>query len=224
MTAGESIKFAVSGTIDVQFQVGPLPPGIFQGAPFQAILSYELTTPDSQADDPQRGLYSTFNIADNFLLIRAGTSEMRSIDPLTLWIGNDVDEPQELFEFPDDTFSVLDVPFTGNFEHSILSKMVLRWSDPSLSAFTSDALPTMLDSTHFFDAIALNLNPPQFVQPFIEISTFEIDPRVFQFTVRALVDSITVIPEPTTLCSSLVALFAALTGHVRPRRIGNKMV
>ena len=48
------IQFRMTGTIDVQFQVGPLPPGVSQGAPFEAILSYDPATPDSRPDDPNR--------------------------------------------------------------------------------------------------------------------------------------------------------------------------
>lgn len=200
------IQFRMTGTIEVQFQVGPLPPGIFQGAPFDAILSYDLATPDSRPDDPNRGFYSTSNVEDNFLVVRAGSSEIVSDDPLTFWIGDDVDQPQELFEFPNDTFSILNVPFMGNFEHSGISSMVFRWNDPTRSVLTSDALPTTLDPTQFFDPFALNFDPPQFVQSFIEISTFELDPRVHQFTLRAFVDSITVIPEPPALVIIAVSI------------------
>ncbi len=215
--AAAPIQFRISGTIEVEFQVGPLPPGIFEGAPFEAILSYDLATPDSQPDDPNRGFYSTTGTENNFLVIRAGTSEMRSVDPLTFWIGNDVDEPQEIFEFRNDTFSILDVPFQGNFEHSSISEFAFRWNDPTRSALTSDALPLELDPTRFFDALSLNLTPPQFVQPFIEVSTFQFDPRVFQFRFRAFVDSISVIPEPATSASSMIVL-ALTAGFVRSYR------
>ncbi len=100
------IQFQIAGTIDMQFQVGPLPPGIFQGAPFRAFLSYELATRDSRPDDPNRGYYSTGNNEDNYLLIRAGASEIRSNGPLSLFVGNDLDNAQEIFELPDDTFGL----------------------------------------------------------------------------------------------------------------------
>jgi hypothetical protein len=217
----EPIQFRITGTIDVQFQVGPLPPGVSEGAPFEAILSYDLATPDFSPDDPNRGYYSTSGVENNYLLIRAGMSEMRSVDPLTFWIGNDVDEPQEIFEFRNDTFSMFDVPFVGNFEHSSVTKLVFRWNDPTRLALMSDALPTNLDPTLFFDAFPLNFTPPQFVQPFIEVSTFQFDPRVFQFTFHAVVDSMSVIPEPTTLFCSLIAIVANV---VRFRRVDARRV
>jgi hypothetical protein len=187
------IQFRMTGTIDVQFQVGPLPPGIFQDAPFEAILSYDLSTPDSQAGDPNRGYYSTGGGPDNFVFLRAGVSEIRSIHDLVLWVGNDVDNVQEIFEVPDDTFRMLDSEFTANFEVSRTALMVFQWNDPTRSALSADGLPT-------------SLNPADFVQPFIEVRTFQIDPRVHQFTIHANVDSIEVIPEPIALAYALAAL------------------
>ena len=212
------IQFSMTGTIDVQFQVGPLPPGIFHGAPFEAILSYDLATSDSRPDDPSRGFYSTTSREDNFLLIRIGESVIRSDDPLTFDVSNDRDivDPMAIDGFPDDSFSILNVPFLGNFEHSNLNSIVFRWTDPTRMAFDSDALPTTLDPSQFFDPFALNFTPPQFVPAFIEISTFQIDPRVTQFTLRAFVDLITVIPEPSALSLLLVA-FVAL-GHRSAQR------
>ena len=193
VTEAAPIQFKITGTIDVQFQVGPLPQGIFQGAPFQAILSYELATPDSRPDDPKRGFYSTTSSENNYLLIRAGESEIRSIGPLSLFVGNDLDSTLEIFELPDDTFGLRDVEFSGNFEHSSFALMAFRWNDPTRSAFSSDALPVALDSAAFEG-------------PFIDVRTIQFDPRVNQFSFRANVDSISLVPEPTSLFGSLMAI------------------
>jgi hypothetical protein len=196
----------MTGTIDVQFQVGPLPPGFFQGGPFEAILSYDLAEPDEFPDDPQRGYYFSPNDGKNgsYLIVRAGPSEIRSVDELAFFVGNDVDQPQHLFEFRDDTFGISDVDFQGNFEHSHIARMKFLWSDPTRSVFDSDALPTQLDPNRFFDALSLNVS--QFIQPYIEVGTFQFDPRIHQFTFRAFVDSIEVIPEPTTFSTSIFAI------------------
>jgi hypothetical protein len=217
---GAPIHFRMTGTIDVQFQVGPLPPGFFQGGPFEAILSYELAAPDNRPDDSQRGYYfSPPERQDDFLLIRAGTSEIRSVDDLSFFVGNDIDQPQELFEFRDDTFAMRDVQFVGNFQHSAISKLVFRWNDPTRSVFNSDALPNSLDPTRFVEAFSASPGPPDAIPPFIEISTFEIDSRVHQFTLRAFVDSIDVVPEPATVFSTVIAIgiMAPLLGRLRLR-------
>jgi len=195
------IQYRMTGTIDVQFQVGPLPPGIFQGAPFEAILAYDLATPDNRPNDPQRGLYSTTNVEDNFLLIRAGASEMRSVGNLSFEVGNDrdIDDPMAIDGFPDDSFILGGVPFEGNFEHSSIAILRFRLYDPTRSAFASDELPMYLNPDNFVDPFSL-------ADPFIEVSTFQFDPRVYQFTFHAVVDSITVVPEPTAIglaCSAL---------------------
>lgn len=204
------IQFRMTGKIDVVYQVGALPSGIYQDAPFEAILSYDLATPDSRADDPTRGYYySTDGVDDNYLLIRAGASEIRSKHSLGLWIGNDVDEMQELFEARDDTFSIFDTEITTNFEVSQIAKMGFHWNDPTRSALSSDALPTSLDPTRFSRAV----DPTLFTPPYIEVSTFQIDPRVHQFTVYAFVESIEVVPEPGTITSSLIAVALIATSR-----------
>jgi len=195
------IQFRITGTIDVQFQVGPLPPGIFQDAPFEAILSYDLTTPDSRPEDPARGFYSTTGTEDNFLVIRAGESVIRSRDPLSFEVGNDrdIDDPMAIDGFPDDSFSLSSALFEGNFEHPGIAILRFRFYDPTRAAFASDALPTNLNLEDFVDPFSLD-------DSFIEVSTFEIDSRIHQFTLHAIIDSITVIPEPTTFCSFMVTL------------------
>jgi len=201
------IQFRMTGTIDVQFQVGPLPSGFFQGGPFEAILSYDLAAPDSRPDDPQRGYYFSPPVGkDDFLIIRAGISEIRSVHDLALFVGNDLEVEQEIFEFPDDSFALLDAEFLGNFEHSSIAFMAFRWNDPTRSALMSDDLPTSLDPTRFFDALSLNFTPPQFIRPFIEVRTFQFDSRAHQFRFRAFVDSIEVIPEPATISASAIAV------------------
>jgi hypothetical protein len=207
--SGAPIQFRMTGTIDVQHQVGPLPTGFFQGGPFEAILAYDLAELDQWPDDPQRGYYSSANDGDNssFLIIRAGESEIRNIDELAFFVGNDVDQPQNLFEFRDDTFGIRGAEFQGNFEHSRIASMKFLWSDPTRSVFDSDGLPTHLDSTRFFDA--LSLNAQQFIQPFIEVGTFQFDSRAHQFTFRAFVNSIEVIPEPTAFSTLILAVTIA---------------
>jgi hypothetical protein len=191
------IQFRITGTIDVLRQVGPLPEGIAQDAPFEAILSYEPTTPDSQPNDEHRGYYSAVDEQNNFLLIQAGPSQIRSIHDLVLWVGNDVDQPQELWELPDDTFRMLDSELTANFEVSRIAFMVFAWNDPTRSVFNSDSLPSSLDAS-------------QFNQPFIEVRTFQIDPRVYQFTIHAVVESIEPIPEPTSFALTAVAIMSTV--------------
>jgi len=202
------IQFRMIGTIEVEFQVGPLPPGIFEGAPFEAILSYDSTIADGQPDDPQRGLYVPIppNTDENFLFIRAGTSEIRS-KGLSLWVGNDVDDVQELFEVPDDTFRSLGSEFTANFDF-VFTKLVFIWNDPTRQVFSSDELPTILDAQSFSN-------------PFIEITTIALDPRIHQFTVHALVNSIEIIPEPATFVHSIsaISIIATCTGIRRFRRV-----
>lgn len=200
------IQYSITGTIDVQFQVGPLPPGVFQGAPFEAILSYDLATPDSQPDEPNRGIYSTNGVVNNFLLVRAGETFFRSVAPLTLDVGNDrdIDDPISIDGFPDDSFSLAAVPFEGNFEQPSISIMRLRLYDPTRLAFDSDALPTNLNQGEFVDPFSLD-------DPFIEISTFELDSRVHQFTVHGVIGSITVIPEPSAI--SLIVVVLIVYGH-----------
>ena len=165
VAAAAPIQFRMTGKFDVVAQVGPLPDGIFQNAPFEAILSYDLTTPDSQPEDPSRGYYRAIGDEVNYLLIRAGESEIRSIEGLALWVGNDVDEPQQLFESRDDTFAIRDAAVTANFEISRYSLMVFHWNDPSRSVFSADSLPTSLDPTRFTRAI----DPTQFTPPYIEL-------------------------------------------------------
>jgi len=201
------IQFRMTGKIDVVYQVGALPSGIYQDAPFEAILSYDLATPDSRADDPTRGYYRAIGDDANYLLIRAGAAEIRSIEGLALWVGDDVDVMQELFESRDDTFAILDTPVTANFEISQIALMVFHWNDPTRSVLSSDALPTSLDPTRFTRAV----DPTYFTPPYIELRTFQFDSRAPQFTIHAFVESIEVVPEPGAFTSSLitVALVAA---------------
>jgi hypothetical protein len=201
------IQFRMTGKIDVTYQVGPLPAGIYQDAPFEAILSYDLATPDSQPDDPSRGYYRAIGDDVNYLLIRAGTSQIRSKDGLTLWVGNDVDEMHELFESQDDTFAIRDAAITANIDISRFSLMVFHWNDPTRTVFSSDSLPTFLDPMRFTKAFDSTV----FTPPYIEVRTFQIDPRVYQFTIHAFVESIEVVPEPA---SRVIAFVGALLGSV----------
>lgn len=191
---GELIVFRMTGTFEVERQVGPLPAGIWEGAPFEAFLSYDLATPDSQADDVRRGFYLAPDEQENYLLIKAGPTEIRSTSGLTFWIGDGVEEARELWELPDDTFQMFDNPFTGNFVHPRSAGLAIRWNDPTGTVFSSDAFPT-------------SLQPSNFTAPFIQVQAIEGDPRLYQFSLRANVESITVVPEPS-------ALMLALTGIV----------
>lgn len=134
----EIVHFRMTGNITVDYQVGDLPPGIYEGAPFRVDLSYDTATPDSKypeeahyADDPQRGLYTTDDVRSNFLRFRAGPSELSAND-LWLWVGNDIDEGPTIengrpsWELPDDTFRMLTTPFTSNFEFSVANRIVFH--------------------------------------------------------------------------------------------------
>ena len=198
----ELMQFRMTGTIDIRKQVGELPAGIFQGAPFEAILSYDLTTADSQAADLQRGFYSAIGEINNFLVIRAGPSEIRSTNGLALWIGNDISELKDIWELRGDTLRMMDSNLSANFEMPSIARISLLCNDPTQSAFSSDALPIGLDALSFTDAI-------------IDVKTFEIDNRVRQFAFHAQVHSIEVVPEPSALA---LASLAILLGVIFARR------
>ena len=186
---GAPIRFEMTGTIDVQFLIGELPEGVYQGAPFTAYLSYDTDTPDLLPDDPLRARYSTGSNSESELLLIAGATHFQSRSFLSFYLGNDVeddipfDQKVDLRDRPGDVFSASGGGFDANFDHLNLNAFRFNWHDPFGLALSSEALPTRIDVQGFED-------------PFIEISTFEFDSRIWQFTVHANVESIRVVPEP----------------------------
>ena len=137
----ETIHFRMTGHITVDYQVGDLPAGIYEGAPFQVDLSYDTATPESNypedahyPNDPQRGLYTTDDMRSNFLRFRAGPSEL-SANELWLWVGDNIDEwptPENgrpSWEVPDDAFLMCTTPFTANFYTPSANHIVFQWRD-----------------------------------------------------------------------------------------------
>jgi hypothetical protein len=192
----EVIHFRMTGQITVDFVQGNLPAGISEGAPFQADLSYDTATPDSQPSDPQRGLYQATVSSNHFLHFQAGQSEISAND-LWLWVGNNVDQVQELWEFKDDAFRMFNSQLTANFPLPTFHSVVFQWLDPSRNALQSDSLP-------------LGLRLEDFQDTWIQISTGSLNIREDQFTIRGIVTEITIVPEPTALQLSLACAIGAL--------------
>ncbi len=194
----EIVHFKMTGHITVDFQVGALPDGIYEGAPFEANLSYDRATPDSSPDDPQRGLYQTVVGPNNFLRFQAGPAEINAHD-LWLWMGNNVDggptieNGRPLWEHEDDTFRMFDSQLITNFPVAPFHQMVFDWRDSTRKALTSDALPTNLDLSAFSDT-------------WIRISTGSLNDRDNQFTARGIVESVAAVPEP--IASMMIVVYA----------------
>jgi hypothetical protein len=142
---GEVIRFRLTGTIEaMEFPIGELPPGIFEGAPFEAELSYELTTPDDWADDPKRGWYDMTNDrSNNYFRMQFGESEILSRG-LSLWVGNDIVDLQHIWELPGDLFGMRGSQFDANFNVNLFTSMQFFWSDPTGAVFDTDVLPSSL--------------------------------------------------------------------------------
>lgn len=183
--AGEVIRFRLNGTIEgIEFPVGELPPGIFEGAPFEAELSYDLATPDGLTDDPLRGHYDMTNMdrANNYLRMQFGESVILSRG-LSLWVGNDIVDLQQIWELPGDMFAMRGSQFDANFDVNLFTSMQFFWNDPTGAVFDTDVLPTSLDISAFEGAT-------------IWIQNIALDPRVPQFRFNARVESIEPVPEP----------------------------
>jgi len=191
----EVIHFQMTGYVTVDFSLGTLPDGIYEGAPFQVDLSYDIATPDAEPNDPQRGLYPTVVDTSNFLHFRAGPAEVQAHD-LWLWVGNDLDEGatlengRPLWELPDDAFLMLNSQVISNFPIATFNSIVFAWRDPSRAALSSDNLPN-------------HLNLGAFQNTWFTISTGSLNPHQDQFTVRAIVTSVSAVPEPVTFCTSI---------------------
>jgi hypothetical protein len=206
--SGEVIHFRMTGHITVDFLVGNLSEGIYEGAPFEVQLSYDSSTPDIFADDPQRGAYLTDAGPDNFLMFRAGAAEVLA-NGLRLLTGNDIDGWPQLgdgrppWDLPDDYFQSQS-QIIANFPHPPHSYILFRWRDGTRTALHSDALP-------------LEITPGTFQDMWFELTTRSLNP-VDQFTIRGIVTSVSTIPEPTSGVLALTAGVTLVVTMLRNRR------
>jgi hypothetical protein len=192
------VQFALSGTVHVNFHQGPLPDGIFEGAPWTGILTYDTEIPDSWPDlmDEQRGYYVSDQIS--LRLDFGPTYFVPEPDTAFLLVGNDLDWPQgELpptpkFVWRGDSLVFQSNEFQTNSPYR-LGGIDLTWVDPTGAAFGSDSLPSML-------------MPGMFSMPDIDISRGLLGPGAEGYFISASVDRIDVIPEPN---SSLLAILAS---------------
>jgi hypothetical protein len=199
---GEVVHFKMIGEIAIDFAIGTLPDGIYEGAPFEAHLSYDTNTPEHPlfADDPQRGLYPIEQGPNSFLDFCAGPAEI-SANGMSLWVANDIDgSPQigdgrPIWDLPDDSFQMRDSTLTANFPIAPFHSINFRWRDPTRKALSSDHLPTELVLGDFKD-------------PWFEIETGSLNRRESQFTVRGVVHEISRVPEPGgCVIATAIAIF-----------------
>src|SRR5688500_185374 len=93
-TIAAPVQFALSGTVHVNFHRGPLPDGIYDGAPWTGLLSYDTSIADTWPDsaDGNRGYYVSEEIS--LRLDFGPTYFIPEPDTAFLLVGNDIDWPQ----------------------------------------------------------------------------------------------------------------------------------
>lgn len=200
------LQFQLAGSIEVVRQVGPLPIGVVDGGQFTGLLSYDPTTEDALPSDQERGFYPTTDVSANFLELTAGAATITNRFPLFFVVGNDLELSDSSFppyasDRPDDSFGIRTVEFNANFDVPLITRLSLIWTSDDRGALSDDALP---DDASVFGS---------FSPRYIEVSTVQFDPRSYQFTFRAHVESIVSVPEPPTFTPFVVT--ACLLAMVR---------
>jgi hypothetical protein len=191
------VQFALSGTVHVNFHQGPLPDGIFEGAPWNGILTYDTDIPDSwpELTDEQRGMYVSDRIS--LRLDFGPTYFIPESDTTFLLVGNNLDWPQgELpptpkFVWRGDSLVFQSNEFQTNSPYE-LGGIDLTWVDPSGTSFDSDSLPTLLQ-------------PGMFPMPDIDVIRGLLSLGAEGYSISASVNRIDLIPEP----QSVLLLIAA---------------
>ena len=217
---GEVIHFRMTGAITIDSHFGPLPDGIYEGAPFVVDLVYDTALQDGRPDDPRRGIYggkaripgARPRIGPNHSIsFRAGPSEIHASDDLSLWVGNDIDrEPPaslglNLWEHKGDNFQMFDSYIEGNFPLATFRQITFDWRDPSGTAFEGDSLPTTLDLSAFSDT-------------WFRVFTGSLGWEPV-FDLRGIVTEIVIVPEPSSLALASIAGLAIIGRWRLTRRL-----
>ena len=204
------VTVQMHGHIAIDFVTGTLPEGIYEGAPFDAQLSYDPFTVDSFADDSHRGLYSLAMAAGGSFELCAGATRVTAED-VRLWVGNDIvgnpvpGDGRVIWEVAGDNFQMLTSPVDANIAIAPFTSIGLSLRDPSQLAFASDQLPPRLSLDEFADAT-------------IRFSALSTIANTNQFALRGLVTSLTLVPEPGSVVSALLLASSGLLFDVRRRR------
>jgi hypothetical protein len=214
LLAGESqaevVRFQLSGHIAIDSAAGTLPDGIYEGAPFDAWLSYDPSTVDSFADDAHRGLYSVARSAGGSFELSAGSTRIVAQD-VRLWVGNDIlgnpapGDGRVIWEIAGDNFQMLTSPVDANVAIAPFTSLGFSFRDPSQLAFASDQLPTQLSLEELADAT-------------IRFSALSTMANTNQFALRGVVTSLTLVPEPGSFVAASILAFSELLIGVGRRR------
>jgi hypothetical protein len=200
------ITLSISGVVEAASDGSELiSPTITAGMPFTAVVVYDLEVPDIYFDNPNQGRfahppgYSSISIKVNGLLFQSSGSE-----PADVQVWNELPIGFSIGGIPPplgDAFSMVWTGLTAPIPFDGISTS-FQLIDHTAKAFASDQLPTALDPAAFDQLEIVILGIRHLPQPGLRTLT----------RLNLRVDSISVVPEPSTIglagmaCMSLVAL------------------
>lgn len=218
----DAAQFRFSGQLSyVDDPSGVLPEEIHAGAPFAGTFFFGAAD-DLLPEDPSRGEYR-FAGQSAGVRIEIGGQFVQSsnADPFALEVNNDL--TYYPFDSPGNAQPAMDFFWIrdGVWTHSLGAEQVkieLFWINDDANVFSSDALPAVLDASDF-KSLSRSVISPDLIPATIDITGgTPIDTGGIGqpgFAIRAQLQEIQVVPEPSSATVALIGCVAILSKAIK---------